>query len=118
MNKDKNPMRVKITAQLYKDEKCFGPGVALLLEKVEEKNSLRSAAADIKMSYSKAWTIIRRAEKELGFALLDSKTGGVCGGGATLTKEAKKLLCGFRTYESELNAFAKQKYVDHLGWLD
>lgn len=118
MSKDKNPMRVKITAQIYKDEKCFGPGVALLLEKVEEKSSLRSAAADIKMSYSKAWTIIRRAEKELGFALLDSKIGGKSGGGATLTEEAKKLLCDFRTYERELNDFAKEKFVECLGWID
>lgn len=70
------------------------------------------------MSYSKAWTIIRRAEKELGFALLDSKIGGKSGGGATLTEEAKKLLCDFRTYERELNDFAKEKFVEYLGWID
>lgn len=118
MSENGNSMRVKITAQLYKDEKCFGPGVALLLEKVREKSSLRCAAADIKMSYSKAWTIIRRAEKELGFALLDSKIGGASGGGATLTKEAEKILSDYRAYESEINAFATKKYDEYLSWIE
>ena len=46
-------------------ERCFGPGVAALLEGVEEKRSLRAAAISMEMAYSKAWRILRRAEDAL-----------------------------------------------------
>ena len=70
-----------ITVRLYTDEKCFGPGVAMLLERVERLHSLRSAAMDMDMAYSKAWTILRNAEKQLGYKLISSTTGGRHGGG-------------------------------------
>lgn len=76
-----------ITVRLYTDEKCFGPGVAMLLERVDRLHSLRSAAMDMDMAYSKAWTILRNAEKCLGFKLISSTTGGRHGGGAVLTPE-------------------------------
>ena len=43
---------VRITARLFAEEKCFGPGVARLLRAVEELHSLRSAAASMNMAYS------------------------------------------------------------------
>ena len=72
-----------VTLRLYTDHKCFGPGVAMLLRRVRELHSLRSAAMDMDMAYSKAWTILREAERGLGFKLLHSTTGGRGGGGAT-----------------------------------
>lgn len=117
-NLNDNKLHPKLTLQLFTSEKCFGPGVALLLEKVMEHNSLRGAASDINMSYSKAWTIIKRAENELGFTLLVSKTGGADGGGATLTDNAKRLLKSFRDCEQELNAFCNDKYPEYFSWID
>jgi hypothetical protein len=32
----KSKLHPKLTLQIFADEKCFGPGVALLLEKVKE----------------------------------------------------------------------------------
>lgn len=90
----------------------------MLLEKVKEKNSLRAAALDIDMSYSKAWTIIKRAEKLLGFELLVSKTGGVAGGGATLTNNAQRLLTEFRQYEKELDEYCSGKFTEHFSWIE
>ena len=108
----------KLTLQFFTDEKCFGPGVALLLEKIKEQSSIRKAAFSIGMSYSKAWTIIRRAEENLGFKLLDSKTGGADGGGATLTENGERLLSDFRKCESELFDFCEQKYQEHFSWMN
>lgn len=108
----------KLTIQLFADEKCFGPGVALLLEKVKEHRSLRKAAMDIDMSYSKAWTIINRAEKHLGFDLLASKIGGADGGGAQLTQNGERILSEFRACEKELNDYLYDKYVEHFSWIE
>ncbi|MDE7220558.1 MAG: LysR family transcriptional regulator, partial [Oscillospiraceae bacterium] len=65
-----NSLRPAITVRLYTDRKCFGPGVAMLLRRVRELRSLRAAAMDMSMAYSKAWTILREAERGLGVKLL------------------------------------------------
>ena len=92
------PLRPVISIRLFREEKCFGPGVAQLLHRVQEHHSLRGAAISMEMAYSKAWTIVRRCEEGLGFPLLVSTTGGRNGGGATLTPEARELLEVYERY--------------------
>ena len=82
-----------------KKEKAFGPGIAALLEGVETHGSLRKSAALMNMSYSKAWTVLHGCEAQLGFALLNSRIGGRCGGGAELTEEGKRLLENYQAFE-------------------
>lgn len=118
MHNSDNKLHPKLTLQFFTDEKCFGPGVALLLEKIKEHSSMRKAAIEIGMSYSKAYTIIRRAQKHLGFELLNSKTGGISGGGATLTTDAERLLFEYRACERELFEYCDLKYAEHFSWLD
>ena len=50
-------MTYNLTVRLFCGEKCFGPGMAQLLRKVQELHSLRAAAMSMNMAYSKAWTI-------------------------------------------------------------
>ena len=58
-----NQLYPKISVRLFTDEKCFGPGIAALLRRIEKFHSLRSAAASMGMAYSKAWTILKSCEK-------------------------------------------------------
>ena len=62
-----------LRVSLRRSEKFFGPGVASLLRLVERTGSLQTAAAEMQMSYSKAWKIIRKAEGELGFPLMERR---------------------------------------------
>ena len=73
-------MTYNLTVRLFCGEKCFGPGMAQLLRKVQELHSLRAAAMSMNMAYSKAWTITKKAQEALGFPLLHSVTGGRGGG--------------------------------------
>ena len=104
--------RPVLSIRIFADEKCFGPGIAVLLQKVQELHSLRAAAMSIGMAYSKAWTILKNAQQHLGFELLHSTTGGKHGGGATLTPEAAALLAAYREYCSELNTFAMTLFAE------
>lgn len=107
-----------ITVRLYTaDGKCFGPGVAMLLKRVERLHSLRAAALDMNMAYSKAWTIVRAAENGLGFKLLCSTTGGRNGGGAVLTEEGAAVLAAYEAYERELKAEGERLFRRHFGAL-
>ena len=80
-------LHLKLTIRLYTDDnrRCFGPGIATLLERVREHHSLRAAASSMEMAYSKAWRIIRTAEEVFGCKMLRSTTGGRNGGGAVVT---------------------------------
>ena len=42
----------KVTIRLFREEKCFGPGMAELLERVERHRSLRAAAISMNLAYS------------------------------------------------------------------
>ena len=99
--------RPVLTIRIFGEEKCFGPGVAVLLRKVRELHSLRAAAMSIGMAYSKAWTILKNAQQSLGFKLLDSTTGGKHGGGARLTLEDETLLDAYDRYCAALRAHAQ-----------
>ena len=108
-------LRYGLTLRLYGRQKCFGPGTAALLERVEELASLRQAALHMDMAYSKAWTIIKTAETELGFPLLTRVTGGRGGGGAQLTDGAKRLLNDFRRFESIVRGYADESFYEIFG---
>ena len=100
---EKMKLHPQLTIRIVADQKCFGPGIAALLHRVQELHSLRAAAADMAMAYSKAWTILHQAEQELGCKLLYSSVGGKHGGGATLTQEAELLLAAYEAYCERLN---------------
>lgn len=87
-----------LSIRIFRNDKCFGAGVAELLRQVEVHHSLRGAALAMGMAYSKAWTVMRRSEQELGFPLLVYATGGRHGGGAALTPEAVRLLAAYDRY--------------------
>lgn len=112
----KKDLRLKLTIRLYSgdDERCFGPGIAVLLHRVEEHRSLRAAAASMEMAYSKAWRIVRTAEAVFDCKLLSSVTGGKNGGGAVLTKEAEALLAAYDGYCAEVEKFAAEKYRSYF----
>lgn len=108
-----------ILVRLYTDRKCFGPGIAMLLRRVRELHSLRAAAMDMHMAYSKAWTILREAEQGLGCKLLHSTTGGRGGGGAVVTAEGEALLAAYEAFEGALKAEGERLFREHLGpWME
>lgn len=106
------------TRILFLDEngdKFFGEGPWMLLKKVEETGSLRSAAISMGMSYSKAMKLLKRAEKALGFPLTLRRVGGKSGGGSILTPECKAWIEKYETYRDECikaNEEIYRKYYD------
>ena len=112
----KNDLHVGLTVRLFTDRKCFGPGVAELLHRVDEEHSLRSAAAAMEMAYSKAWKILKNAEECLGLRLLDTAVGGKGGGGASLTPEARKLLEAYDGLCRELETHTAERFAEMFAF--
>ena len=114
----KKQLNVQASIRLKGEQKAFGPGIASLLEGVVQLGSLRKSAADMDMSYSKAWKMIQNCEQELGISLLNKKIGGKGGGGAELTWEAESLLKRYRAFEREaeiqLDTLAGQYFPEYI----
>ena len=87
----------------------------MLLQRVKKLHSLRSAAMDMNMAYSKAWTILREAERGLGFPLLHSTTGGRHCGGAVLTEDGERLLEAYEAYEREMKEHGQALFEKYFA---
>ena len=88
----------KITFTDNDGNKFFGEGPCRLLRCVEKNGSLRAAAMEMEMAYSKASRILKQAESALGYSLTMRSAGGRDGGGSVLTPEGKRWLQQYEAY--------------------
>ena len=102
----KNPQKFDLKIRLYNQEKSFGKGVYELMKKAQSFGSLSGAYKDMKMSNSKAWKILKRAEEDLDMPLVERISGGKDGGGSKLTQEGEELLDKYEKFIQEMNAYA------------
>ena len=97
------------------DVKVFGPGIAELLERIDRCESIRTATMEMKIAYSKAWTILKQVEDALGFKLLLSTAGGQHGGGAVLTEQGEAMLSAYDAYSSAIEAESQQLFLKYFS---
>ncbi len=69
---------------------------AALLKGISETGSLTKAAKVVGLSYRSTWDRVEKMQDNVGRRLVESKTGGKTGGGASLTDEGRLLLREFR----------------------
>ncbi len=82
-------MQVYIKLKVFYEEPSFGPGIVSLLEGIDKHGSLSASAQEMGMAYSKAWKILKRAQKDLGMQLVVGTVGGRHGGGTSVTAEGR-----------------------------
>jgi molybdate transport system regulatory protein len=83
----------------FDDGSALGPGKIRLLELVAETGSIRKAAAGMKMSYRKAWLLLKALKETFGEALVETTTGGRSGGGARLSRRGRFVVARYRDLE-------------------
>ncbi|RJQ53886.1 MAG: LysR family transcriptional regulator [Nitrospiraceae bacterium] len=91
-------------------EPVFGSGRQNLLTAIDKYGSINRAAKEMNISYRKAFSYIQAMEDRLGISLVERKTGGSHGGGATLTGKAKIFLEKYELLEKGLNEFVDKKF--------
>ena len=113
-------LRYHLSIRLYGEDKAFGPGVAQLLRGIEACGSLQGAAQSMNMAYSKAWKVMKNAERELGFALTDRESGGKDGGGSRLTPQARVLLARYDAFSGKIRQAADEAFAEYFapGWME
>ena len=110
-------MQVKFSVYFCSDEgeRFFGAGPCELLLEVERLGSLRAAAQHLGMAYTKAFSMVKGAEREFGFAMTQRTIGGKGGGGSTITPQAKELLMRYQAYRTACGQSAQDLYNTYFS---
>lgn len=108
----------QIQLTLERDEGFFGPSVAQFLSLIDHTGSMQTACRQMHMSYTKGWKILKAAEKQLGYPLLITQSGGAEGGSSLLTPKAKDFLARFLGMEKELREDALKLYQKYFSMED
>lgn len=95
-------------------EKFMGIGVLWLLQKIEECGSLRSAAINLGISYSKAFKMIENLESALGQRVLERKRGGSCRKGASLTPFGVQFVSLYDGFQKQCKDLLKEPFDDFM----
>ncbi|MEG2394865.1 MAG: LysR family transcriptional regulator [Ruthenibacterium sp.] len=98
---------VTLTLRLHKDDnKVLSPALAELLTRIDCCASIRTAAIEMNIAYSNAWTMLRAGETSLGAPMIERTVGGPRGGGSVLTREGRDLLLRYQLLTQKTEAYA------------
>jgi len=93
-------MQPRVKLWLEQDGKLALSGYRVrLLRLIDETGSLADAAAQMGLSYRRAWGKLREIEANLGVKLVESEAGGAGGGGSRLTEDGRRLVEIFERFQ-------------------
>jgi molybdate transport system regulatory protein len=92
----------------------LGPGKVALLEAIDSAGSLSRAAAEIGMSYRRAWLFMQQINQAFDQVAVATPEHGHGGGPAKLTDFGRELIRQYRSIEKK--AIASGSEI--LSWLD
>ena len=96
-------------------QRFFGDGPCRLLKLVEETGSLRKAAEEMGMAYTKAMRLLKQAESAVGKPLTERVIGGAKGGGSCLTETGKELVKRYEEYKDRCLRANRELYLEIFG---
>jgi molybdate transport system regulatory protein len=99
--------RLSIRIDFEPSGSALGPGMAELLELIASKGSIRAAAAQMDMSYRKAWLLIQEIQKTFNGVVVEAAAGGATGGGTRLTALGEEILHLYRAVEQLAQAASR-----------
>lgn len=79
---------------------AVGPGKMELLALLVETESLNEAARRMKMSYMRAWMLIKTMERCFREPLVEAHRGGKTGGGMKVTETGRRVLALYQEMEA------------------
>ncbi len=107
--------KINLKVKLYlenEQDKFMGIGVLWLLQKVQECGSLRAAALDLGISYSKAFRMVDNLETSLGTAVISRKKGGMQRSGASLTAFGQEFIVLYDKFQRKCKTLMEKPFEE------
>ena len=117
MGKEFRPDEIRATVKLWLETDegyVFGEGAFELLDRIDRFGTISDAASSIKMSYRRAWGILKKIERRLGAPILETRRGGRNKGGSRLTKLGRSVLKEYSIKREAIKTAQREEW----GWED
>ena len=108
---DKINLKVKLYLENEQD-KFMGIGVLWLLQKIRECGSLRAAALEMGISYSKAFRMIENLEASLGTPVISRRKGGMQRPGASLTPFGQEFIILYDKFQRKCKTLMEEPFEE------
>jgi molybdate transport system regulatory protein len=102
----------KVNGRLWvesEQDRFLGPGRIELLQKILTFGSISQAAADMGMSYRKAWDLVASMNQQARQPLVIAQTGGKKGGGAQVTEAGQQAIVAYSALQARFRAFLEKE---------
>ncbi|WAW14590.1 NTP transferase domain-containing protein [Peptostreptococcus equinus] len=109
------PVGPQVEVKLRAREVFFDETAYNLLINIDSQKSIQQACSSVGISYSKGSKIIKEIERELGFPVVEKRTGGAGGGGSLLTKEGIRLVDNYSKLVEEMRQEMEKKYKKYFA---
>ena len=96
--------------KLEQEEPFFSARLKLLLYLIEDTNNMRIACDRSGVSHSKAWDMINRLERSLGYSVVERQRGGKAGGSTKLTTQGADFLAAYEEFEQAVHHFTQKEF--------
>lgn len=96
--------------RLEQEEPFFSARLKLLLYLIDDTNNMRIACTRSGVSHSKAWDMINRLERCLGYCVVERQRGGKAGGSTRLTAQGADFLETYHDFEQTVHQFTQNEF--------
>ena len=96
--------------RLERESAFFDGRLKLLLFLIDDTSNVRRACGAMAISCGKAWDLINRLERELGYQIVERRQGGHRGGNTRLTEQGAQFLQTYQTFEERVFQFAQREF--------
>lgn len=100
-----------VNISLVKEAAFFNSRIKLLLFLIMDTNSVNHACELMSLSLAKAWDMINKLEKDLGYPVVERRHGGSHGGRTSLTVQGLAFLIAYQKFEDNLFQFAQDEFI-------
>lgn len=107
-------LKLKIYFTDEEGDKFMGAGVLWLLQGIRRHGSIRKAAEEMRLSYTKAHTMMKKLEDALGEPVLDRRRGGDSRDGALLTDYGVAFTEAYAAFQDQLKKDGEERFEAFL----
>jgi len=113
-------MKLKIRVYFEDEDKetFMGIGVLWLLEGIRKYGSIRKAAQEMNMSYTKACQILKKLESSLDRVILERQKGGNNRMGTSLTDYGEKFVMNYERFNNKVEKFCHLEFESFLSEME
>lgn len=98
--------------------KFMGIGVLWLMKSIAREGSLRQAALELGISYSKAYLMIGNLERSLGYPVIYRRKGGIEHSGSSLTPLGVEFVRLYDSFQKRAKAQLEAPYLEFKDSLE